>query len=90
MRKLFQRPKNEFRVLKFHCRIYRVSHIKLDRVNKSRLMEFFFVENARFFEYYVRILALKIGDSLIWYGTISRIYCTIYAFMAFFKLPIVH
>ena len=42
-----------------------MSHIKLDRVNKSRLMEFFFVENDRFFEYYVRILALKIGDSLI-------------------------
>ena len=29
------------------------------------LKEFFFAENARFFEYYVRILALKIGDNLI-------------------------
>ena len=26
---------------------------------------FFFAEIARFFEYYVRILALKIGDNLI-------------------------
>ena len=67
--------------------IYRVSHIKLDRVNGSklrfggqirkirknesflknliRLKEFFFAENARFLEYYVRILALKIGDNII-------------------------
>ena len=30
----------------------------------------FLAENARFFEYYnVRILAVKIGDNLIWYGT---------------------
>ena len=28
---------------------------------------------ARFFEYYVRILALKIGDNLIWYGTLCSI-----------------
>ena len=26
---------------------------------------FFLAENTRFFEYYVRILALKIGDNLI-------------------------
>ena len=30
-----------------------------------RLIEFFFAENARFFEYYVQISALKIGDDLI-------------------------
>ena len=33
--------------------------------NLLRLMEFFLAENASFFEYYVRILALKIGDNLI-------------------------
>jgi len=33
---------------------------KLDKTNR-----FFFAENARFFEYYVRILALKIVDNLI-------------------------
>ena len=33
--------------------------------NLKRLIEFFLAENARFFEYYVRILALKIGDNLI-------------------------
>lgn len=27
-----------------------------------------FAENARLFEYYVRIFALKIGDNQIWYG----------------------
>ena len=27
-------------------------------------------ENARYFAYYVRILALKIVDNLIWYGTL--------------------
>ena len=26
----------------------------------------FFAENARFFDYYVRILALKIRDKIIW------------------------
>ena len=63
-----------------------MSHIKLDRVNGSKLRftgdksedltrmnhfekfnkanRIFFEENARLFEYYVRILALKIGDSL--------------------------
>ena len=34
---------------------------KFDKTNRF----FFFAENARFFEYYVRILALKIGDNLI-------------------------
>ena len=36
--------------------------------NLIRLIENFFAENARFFEYYVRILALKIGDmgNMIW------------------------
>jgi len=29
-----------------------------------------FAENARFVEYYVRILALKIGENLTWYGTL--------------------
>ena len=29
------------------------------------LQAIFLAENARFFEYYVRILALKIGDNLI-------------------------
>ena len=33
--------------------------------NLIRLIKISFVENARFFEYYVRILALKIGDNLI-------------------------
>ena len=33
---------------------------KFDKVNRN-----FFSENARFFEFYVRILALKIGDNLI-------------------------
>ena len=28
-----------------------------------RLIEIFFAENARFLKYYVRILALKIGDN---------------------------
>ena len=31
----------------------------------SKANRFFFAVNARFFEYYVRILALKIGDNLI-------------------------
>ena len=35
-----------------------------------RLIEIFFAENARFFEYYVSIFALKIGDNLTWYGTL--------------------
>ena len=33
--------------------------------NLIRLTEFSFSESARFFKYYVRILALKIGDNLI-------------------------
>ena len=33
---------------------------KFNKANRT-----FFAENARFFEYYVRILALKIGDNLI-------------------------
>ena len=39
----------------------RINHFK----NLIRLKEFFFAENVRFFDYYVRILALKIGDNLI-------------------------
>ena len=35
--------------------------------NLIRLIENLFVENARFFEYYVRILELKIGYNLIRY-----------------------
>ena len=39
----------------------RMNHFeKFNKANKI-----FFAENARFFEYYVRILALKIGDSQI-------------------------
>ena len=39
----------------------RMNHFKkLNNVNRI-----FFAENARFFEYYVRILALKIADNLI-------------------------
>jgi len=38
--------------------------------NLKRVIEFFFAENDRFFEYYLRILALKIGNNLIWYGTL--------------------
>ena len=34
------------------------------KFNKAKII-FFSAENARFFEYYVRILALKIGDNLI-------------------------
>ena len=67
--------------------MYRVSHIKVDRVKGTKLRfggqikkfnhtenfekcykanRTFFSENARFFEYYLRILALKIaGDNLI-------------------------
>jgi len=30
----------------------------------DKIIEFFFAESARFFEYYVRILALKIGDNI--------------------------
>ena len=49
--------------------MYRVSHIKLDRVKGSKLRFVGqirkFKENARFLEYYVRILALKIGDNQI-------------------------
>ena len=33
---------------------------KFNKTNRN-----FFAENARFFEYYKRILALKIGDNLI-------------------------
>ena len=40
----------------------RMNHFK--KFNKAN-RNFFFAENARFFEYYVRILALKIGDNLI-------------------------
>ena len=39
----------------------RITHF--EKLNKSN--RFFFAVNARFFEYYVRILALKIGDNLI-------------------------
>ena len=35
-----------------------------EKCNKANRI-IFFAENARFFEYYVRILALKIGYSLI-------------------------
>ena len=51
-----------------------MSHIKLDRVNGSKLRfggqnrkfkKKNFAENARFFDYYVRILALNIGDNLM-------------------------
>ena len=39
-----------------------------------RLIEIFFLaENARFFQYYVRILASKIGDNLILYGTLCNL-----------------
>ena len=34
-----------------------------EKFNKANRI--FFAENARFFEYYVRIFALKIGDNLI-------------------------
>ena len=39
----------------------RITHF--EKLNKSN--RFFFAVNARFSEYYVRILALKIGDNLI-------------------------
>jgi len=39
----------------------RMNHLK--KFNKAKRI--FFAENARFFEHYVRILALKIGDNLI-------------------------
>ena len=48
--------------------LIRMNHF--EKFNKAN--RFFFAENARFFEYYVRILALKIGDNLIWHGTLSR------------------
>ena len=39
----------------------RMNHFfKIKKANRN-----FFAENARFFEYYVRILALKIGVNLI-------------------------
>ena len=39
----------------------RMNHFeKSNKANRT-----FFEENAKFFEYYVRILALKIGDNLI-------------------------
>ena len=44
----------------------RINH--LEKFNKANRI--FFAVNARFFEYYVRILALKTGDNLIWYGTL--------------------
>ena len=40
----------------------RMNHFK-KFIQANRI--FFFAENTRFFEYYVRILALKIGDNLI-------------------------
>ena len=44
----------------------RINHFeKFNKANK-----FFLAEKARFFKYYVRILALKIGYSLILYGTL--------------------
>ena len=39
----------------------RMNHF--EKFNKANRI--FFAENARFFEYYVRILALKVGDNLI-------------------------
>ena len=39
----------------------RMNHFKKFNKDKKK----FFAENARFFEYYVRIFALKIGDNLI-------------------------
>ena len=49
---------------------YRVSHIKLDRVNES-YRKLFWEKMLDFFEYYMCILALKIWDNLRWYGTLS-------------------
>ena len=40
----------------------RMNHF--EKINKLA-NRIFFVENARFFDYYVRILVLKIGDNLI-------------------------
>jgi len=39
----------------------RMNHF--EKFNKANRI--FFSENVRFFEYYVRILALKVGDNLI-------------------------
>ena len=39
----------------------RMNHF--DKFNMANRI--FFAENARFFEYYMRILALKIGDNLL-------------------------
>ena len=42
----------------------RMNHFK--NFNKAnRKQKFFVAENARFIEYYVRIMVLKIGDNLI-------------------------
>ena len=46
----------------------RMNHF--EKFNKAKRN--FFAENARFFEYYVRILALMIGANLIWYGTLFK------------------
>ena len=54
----------------YKYQMYRVSHIILDR---QGLYENFLPENAKFFGYYVFILALKLGDNLIWYGTLCII-----------------
>ena len=40
-----------------------------EKFNKAN--RFFLAENAGFFEFHVCILALKIENNLIWYGTLS-------------------
>ena len=43
-------------------KLRRIKHF--EKFNKAK-RNFFFAENARFFDYYVRILTLKTGDNLI-------------------------
>ena len=52
--------------------LQRMNHF--EKLNKAK---FCFAENTRFFEYYVRILALKIGDNLLWYMGRSVQECTV-------------
>ena len=43
---------------------------KSENLRRMNRFEKFDKANARFFEYYMRILALNIRDNLIWYGTL--------------------
>ena len=64
----FTLRKDNFFCCKFKFLLFKSLKQTLKKNKKT-----FLAENTRFFEYYVRILALKLGDNLIWYGTLRSV-----------------